>query len=76
MHNQKFGKNVFGFGFGEEHHTIPLQFVVRLDKFLTRSNLFFRTEQTNKQTNKQTNNTNLQMDWSPVRNYSLPRLTN
>ena len=57
MHNQKFGKNVFGFGFGEEHHTIPLQFVVRLDKFLTRSNLFFRTEQTNKQTNKQTTRT-------------------
>lgn len=52
MHNQKFGKNVFGFGFGEEHHTIPLQFVVRLDKFLTRSNLFFRTEQTNRQTTR------------------------
>lgn len=30
----------------------------------------------NKQTIKQTNNTNLQMDWSPVRNYSLPQLTN
>ena len=56
MHNQKFGKNVFGIGFGEEHHTIPLQFVVRLDKFFTRSNLFFWTEQTNKQTKHELTN--------------------